>query len=272
MQTDLLYDTTILVTRPEHQAFPLCQLLERYGGKPICLPVIQIEAMLLSKETSQILRNIQEIDFAFFISPNAVQYGLRQLLAHSTLPQTLQLVTIGQASAKKIQQLLGRMPDIFPIDNYNSESLLALDSLQERLVKNKSIVIFRGLGGRELLANTLRQRGAKVTYAEVYQRVQPNYTNSELALIFGRSGQVDIITITSSEGLYNLVALLTQADKDQSKQYSDNSYLKQLWQIPLVVVTEKMRDQAQALGFNNHIIIATQASNQALVESALLLR
>ncbi len=269
MQTDLLRDMKILVTRPEHQAPPLCQLLENYGGKPICLPVIQIEPIALSEEPSQLLSNIHQIDYAIFISPNAVEYGIAQLLDHSaTLPKTLKLVTIGQASAKKVQQFLGRMPDISPIEHYNSESLLALDSLQENFVKNKSIVIFRGLGGRELLANTLRQRGAKVTYAEVYQRVQPKYSSSELELIFGISSQLDMITITSSEGLYNLVSLLTQADKDQNKQHS---YLQKLWQIPLVVVTEKMHDQAQELGFNNRIIIATKASNQALVESALLL-
>jgi len=265
MQTDLLRDMKILVTRPEHQADPLCQLLERYGSKPVCLPVIQIEPITLSKEFSQILSDTHQIDFAIFISPNAVKYGIAPLLSHNTLPKTLKLVTIGQASAKKLQQLLGRMPDIYPIDNYNSEALLALDSLQESLVKNKSIVIFRGLGGRELLANTLRQRGAKVTYAEVYQRIQPKYSKSELEPIFGLSRQIDMITITSSEGLYNLVALLKQTQQQES-------YLKQLWQIPLVVVTEKMRDQAQVLGFTQPIVIANKASNQALVDGVLQYR
>ncbi|MCK5698119.1 MAG: uroporphyrinogen-III synthase [Gammaproteobacteria bacterium] len=270
MQIDLLKGITILVTRPKHQAPPLCQLLENYGAKPICLPVIQIEPIILSEASKQLISTIHSIDFAIFISPNAVKYGIAQLMAHSTLAKTVKLVTIGQASAKKVQQLLGRLPDISPTNNYNSESLLALDSLQKNKVNNKSIIIFRGLGGRELLANTLRQRGATVNYAEVYQRIQPQYSNCELAQLLGTFEHINIITITSSEGLYNLVALLTQADHHPSKQDSYHSYLEKLWQIPLVVVTEKMRDQAQALGFKNYILMAHKASNQALVDSILL--
>ena len=74
----------------------------------------------------------------------------------------------------------------------------------------------------------------------------------------------DIITVTSSEGLKNLVAMIACSSDEQHA-----SYLQQLRQTPLVVVTEKMRLNAQTLGFKNAIMIAARASDDALLESVL---
>lgn len=271
MQTDLLAGTRILVTRPAHQAQLLCDMLNAHGGLAIRLPVIKITSIALSKEMINIIENIDKTDFAIFISPNAVEYGIARLLAHGKIPDTLKLATIGKASAQKMRQILGRAPDIYPTEQYNSEALLALDSLQHEQVNNKTIVIFRGCGGRELLAESLRHRGAKVAYIEVYQRIKPEITIQHLETIFGTAEQPHIITITSSEGLDNLVAILREAISNDS-QYGNNvnhSYLECLWQIPLVVVTEKMRNKAQTLGFKNTIIVAAKASNEALLDSVL---
>jgi len=127
-------------------------------------------------------------------------------------------------------------------------------------VSNKKIIIFRGCGGRELLATSLRERGAEVNYAEVYQRIQPEVDDSQLDSIWGQltlNNKPDIITITSSEGLCNLLAIVKPR------------YQGLLLQTPLVVVTEKMRISARASGFNNVIIVASKASNDAILDSVL---
>ncbi|MCU7939951.1 MAG: uroporphyrinogen-III synthase [gamma proteobacterium symbiont of Bathyaustriella thionipta] len=270
MQTDLLADIRILVTRPAHQAQPLCDMLNQYSGQAIQFPVIKIEAIALTAKMTSIIRNINKIDFAVFISPNAVEYGITQLLAHGEIPDTLKLVTIGKASAKKLQQVLGRAPDIFPAQQYNSEALLALDSLQQEQVKNKSVIIFRGCGGRELLAESLIQRGAKVTYAEVYRRIKPEPQAHILETIWGTPHRPDIITITSSEGLYNLVSIVKDTwVNDPEVTNGKYSYLEYLQQTPLIVVTEKMRTEAQTLGFKNAIMVAARPSNEALLDCVL---
>ena len=283
MPADSLVDIRIMVTRPVHQAQVFCELLAEQGAQVIRLPVIEIEAIALSQKMTAVIETINEIDFAIFISPNAVEHGLAALFAHGRIPDKLKLVTIGKASAQKMQQLLGRAPDIYPEEQYNSEALLALDSLQSDKVNNKKIIIFRGQGGRELLAASLKQRGARVDYAEVYQRKIPELQSGVLASIFGTNSKLseyegadcrgskcrgpnspDIITVTSSEGLNNLVAMI-----DCSSDEQHDSYLQQLWQTPLVVVTEKMRHSAQTLGFKNAIMIAARASDDALLESVL---
>ena len=62
----------------------------------------------------------------------------------------------------------------------------------------------RGDGGRPELATQLTARGAKVSYVNLYQRNRPNYTREELMI----GDSVDVILITSGEGLANLNDLL----------------------------------------------------------------
>lgn len=270
MPTDSLADIRILVTRPVHQAQAFCDMLAERGGQAIRLPVIEIEAVALSPEMTSVIETMDKIDFAVFISPNAVEHGLAVLLAHDEIPDKLKLVTIGKASAQKMQQLLGRAPDIYPTEQYNSEALLALDSLQSARIKNKKVIIFRGQGGREFLAAGLKQRGASVAYAEVYRRKRPELKNAMLESIWGsdtvffKRRRPDIITLTSNEGLSNLLAMFADSAVEQRELY-----LQQLLQTPLVVVTEKMRLSAQKSGFKNAIMIAAKASNEALLETVL---
>lgn len=258
MQSDLLAGIRVLVTRPAHQAQTLCDMITEQGGQAVRFPVIEIKPLPLSQAIIKRLGNLKNVDFAIFISANAVEYGIAQLLAHGGIPDKLKLVTIGKASAEKMRQLIGRTADIYPTEQYNSEALLAHDELQDDAVNNKQVIIFRGCGGRELLATTLKQRGAIVHYVEVYQRKQPQPDNGVLERIQG-TDTPDIVTVTSNEGLNNLLAMWTE--------HLNEPALEQLRHTPLVVVTEKMRISARKMGFNNVIMVAEKASNEALLES-----
>ncbi len=247
----------ILVTRPAHQAHTLCAMISNAGGQALMLPVIEIVPLDLSVSAEQEIKQIAAFDYAVFISPNAVQYGIKKILAHAKIPDKLKLVTIGRASAQKLQQLSGRPADIVPQGQYNSETLLAHKALQSNSIRDKKILIFRGTDGRELLAKVLRERGADVSYTAVYQRTLPQYSEQDFMQIW--SARPDIITLTSNEGLNNLIHIC--------HKHLSNEQLEQLWQYPLVVVTDKMRQTAQAAGFNNSILIAHKASNEALLEA-----
>jgi len=72
----------------------------------------------------------------------------------------------------------------------------------------KRIVIFRGEGGRELLTETLRERGALVEHAVCYRRVRPDADPKPL-LHAWRHGTIHAVSVMSGESLDNFYAMLS---------------------------------------------------------------
>lgn len=243
-----LNNQRVLVTRPVHQADPLCDLINAAGGHALPYPALAILPPSDRHSIQSIINQLEHYQLAIFISPNAVEMGLEQMLKRGVLPPTLKLATVGKGSARRLKALLGREPDLCPNDRYNSEALLDLPELQQ--LDTQKILIVRGVGGRELLAETLRQRGASVTYLEVYRRARPEPAPPW-------PDAIDIITITSSEGLQNLFDMVPTEQQQQ------------LLDTPLVVVSKRSADLARKLGFRQAVTIATNASNEALLDSVI---
>jgi len=78
-------------------------------------------------------------------------------------------------------------------------------------VANMKIAIFRGVGGRELMAKTLTARGASVYFAECYQRVNPQ-TDTHLLDELWKKGQLQAIIITSSEAMRHLLYMASSSE------------------------------------------------------------
>ena len=246
-----LNGVTVLVTRPAHQAQGLRELIEDRGGKVILFPVLEIQDAEDTGAVRALIERLDEFDMAIFISANAVHKAMPMIAARRPLPSRLRLVTVGEGTAKALQKY-GRNPDLCPREHSSSETLLALPEMQQ--VLGKHIVIFRGEGGRELLGETLRQRGASVAYAEVYRRAKPATDPGDLQDHL-RRGKVHIISVTSNAGLVNLVELAGPAAR--------NSLLA----TPLVVMSERNIEHARRLGFAGPIARAKQASDVGLAEA-----
>ncbi|MBD3669903.1 MAG: uroporphyrinogen-III synthase [Gammaproteobacteria bacterium] len=240
----------VVVTRPAGQHERLCQLIEASGGVSIHYPVLEIQDAADQARLAQQIARLDEFDLAIFISPNAVQRAMNRINAHGGLPPKLKTATVGRGSGRELARILGREPDIVPAKRFNSEALLELPPMQE--VAGQRVIIFRGDGGREHLANTLRERGAKVEYAEVYRRGRPDIDKAPLMHAWAR-GEVDIIVVTSGEGLRNLFDMVGQLGRQWLRK------------TPILVINERLVELARELGAESAPVIADEASDEGIV-------
>lgn len=189
----------VLVTRPEHQSDGLARAIERSGGTAIRFPTLQIVARDPA-EVSADAGALKNPDIAVFVSSNAVRYGLQHACDAS-------IAVVGPATAAAVETA-GRSVDILSASGYDSEHLLEAAELQD--VDGKTVRIIRGQDGRELLASSLRGRGALVDYLPVYERLLPAHSADTIAAITSRwsSGGINVVTAMSIATFKNLVALL----------------------------------------------------------------
>ena len=241
----------VVITRPVQQAAPLIERIKQAGGQPLLFPLLAIADPADPEALRPLLARLPDTDLLIFVSPNAVRYGLRQLAACGGLPANSRLACVGQGTARALEQLAGRPPDLLPAGGDDSEALLALPALQQ--VDGQRVVIFRGQGGREQLAETLRVRGAQVGYAEVYRRVRPD-NDPESLLGPLRRGEIDIISVTSSEALDNLVEFGAPE-------------LETLQRTPLVVFHQRIADAARRRGFHGPLRVCDQPGDDGLLET-----
>lgn len=262
MKNNSLQGCSVVVTRPEKQAQGLSELIENAGGNAILFPLIKISESRDKSELDKLVQELSGYSILIFISPNAVNYGLGYLLQQTQIPEACKIATVGKGSALCARVLLQRDIDIVPkafdgvSGGYNSESLLALPALLS--VKNKKIAILRGNGGRELLATTLRERGAQVSYISTYTRSIPD-DNDSIKRLNTLVTQAEIsdfmcVTITSGESLTNFLTLLgSHAVEWRNK-------------AQLIVINPRLVTLAQQLGFKKAPLVAKNASDRALLE------
>ena len=192
----------VLVTRPSHQATELTAAIEAAGGRSILFPAIEIEPRS-PQDVAVEVAGLVDPDIVVFVSSNAVEHGLAWSGDGA-------VAAVGPATAAAIEAA-ARIVDIRPARGFDSESLLEEPAMND--VSGKTIRIVRGNGGRELLADTLRERGASVDYLQVYTRRIPEYSDDEVAALtrHWRGGDIDIVTVMSVESLHNLVSLLPES-------------------------------------------------------------
>lgn len=229
----------ILVTRPAAQAQALAQLIAAQGGEPICFALLEIAPPDDPQPLQQAAARLADYAMAIFISPNAVLSSVVHLLARRAWPEQLQAVAIGPGTAAQLAACgIGKV--IVPAERFDSEALLEMPQLQRQAVLGQKILILRGNGGREELAAGLRARGAQVDAVTCYRRLPPVDAQAIVSLL--RNSGVDALTISSSEGLRNLLPLL------------DTESLARLQGKPVFVAHRRIAETAAELGWREVVI------------------
>lgn len=235
----VLANRNILVTRPQGRADHLCQLINEAGGHAIHYPVIEILPPVDNSKLVNIKEQLHQYDIAIFISPTAVVQTSNLL---PLLPEHLQIAAIGSKTAAMLEKHC--VPVTIRTDGHNSESLLTHPALAMPAITNMKVLIFRGEGGRAFLGDSLIRRGAHIRYVESYRRALPEAP----ALSDSCIETLDTITISSNEGLDNLMLLLNNHSA--------------LVKIPIIVASDQAAINARSYGFL-HVYQAENATDEA---------
>lgn len=231
---------SVLLTRPEEESAALAACIARLGLHPIVMPTLEIVPVAPDADSSAVLAGLRDYHFAIFISRNAVRCGFTLIERQGGWPSGLRAAAVGPATAQTLRAL-GIVEVIVPEDGADSEALLRCAPLQA--VAGKRVVIFRGVGGRETLAQTLAARGAQVRYVECYQRVAPAPRPAQLLDALLHDALAAVVA-ASSEGLGNLARALEEGERGQ------------LLAVPLFVQHENVAARARVLGFRDVIVFA----------------
>jgi uroporphyrinogen-III synthase len=141
--------------------------------------------------------------------------------------------SVGAATA----QILGDhgLDVSFPAEGDDSEALLELSRLREAIAQpDPRVLILRGEGGRELLAERLRELGASVEYLELYRRAMPVYPPTVLPERI-QAERLNGLVVSSGQGFEHLHQLAGDA-------------WPQLARLPLFVPSPRVAELARTAG------------------------
>ncbi len=201
---------------------------------------MQIETLPQDKKLEKKIKALKKYDMAFFISTNAAQIAMELIETHlSPIPKNVQYFSPGPTTARVLQN--HGLEVAFPERAMSTEALLILPEIrkiiQDDSKNKKRAIIFRGVGGRELLANSLRAKGVDVEYIELYKRVVPDYKKSFLKEIIS-SKKPDGIVFSSAEVIHNFTHLFESVYPDYRK-------------VPVFVSSSRLQTIVEKIGFES---------------------
>ena len=223
-------DWRVLLTRPAEESATLAATLSEAGIYSSSLPLLDIEPLPNTPERHAVLRDLGRYCAVIVVSKPAARLALQQM--DQAWPH-LRWFSVGAATA---QVLADRGLDVhYPQTGDDSEALLQLPALREAIARpDARVLILRGEGGRELLAERLREQGASVDYLELYRRFLPAYDSGVLTQRI-QLERLNGLVVSSGQGFLHLQAL---AGPDWP----------QVAQMPLFVPSPRVYEMARAAG------------------------
>ncbi|MEM5439086.1 fused uroporphyrinogen-III synthase HemD/membrane protein HemX [Paraburkholderia diazotrophica] len=267
---------TVVLTRPAGQSDALAKLLHDAGVATIEFPLIEIAPADDEAPLRAALASLDRYALVVFVSPNAVDYAFAR---HDAIwPHALPVGVVGPGSVAALAKHGVEAPAYTVIspgagadDNdgarFDSEALYAAleGSLGDSAFEGKRVLIVRGDGGREWLADRLREAGAEVETVAAYRRLVPEPSigawSRVHALLSGESKTQHAWLVTSSEGVRNLGELandhLTVGERAQLKR------------AMFVAPHPRIAETARGLGFDS--ITVSGAGDERIARTLLSL-
>ena len=265
---------TIVITRPAGQARQLIEVLtktieasgvaKRSLPELVSLPLLTIVPKSDEPLADAITNSLQDADLAIFVSPNAVESVMR-LLGRDWQDFSKKIIPIGVMGGSSRLALknhgIGQEDDPTPIYIPKSNECWDSEGLWQELQtfnwdwSTKKVVIFKGDGGREWLAETLQKAGAQVEAISTYTRVPLDIDNPAWHIIREMDFSKSLWLLTSSEA----VRYLGKVISDQFPYGLESA--------SALCPHHNIADAAEAIGFGE--VFTSEPGDEALIKTAL---
>lgn len=243
----------------------LVAALERHGLRTHQFPLLDIAPTPNLDDLRAALGDPSRYVLVVFVSPNAVQQAFAAMPEGFRWPQEVPVAVVGPASALALAQH-GVAPPAHRViqpDTHADDARQDSEALYARLdvpsLSGREVLIVRGNGGREWLADQLREAGASVRTVEAYRRSVPVPDAAAWLALRAVLPARHAWTLTSSEAVRNLDELaranLSPADLDT------------LHGAPCFASHARIVEQAKSLGFRD--VTLTGAGDDRLLASVL---
>ena len=197
----------VIVTRPAAQAASWVGLLRSRGLDADALPLIEIAAAADPSDVAVAWRALATRRLVFFVSANAVERFFAVRPVDVAWPTGVEAAVPGPGTAATLRELAGPAVVVVEPDSdapqFDSEAVWA--RLRGRDWQGASVLVVRGDGGRDWLAERLVESGATVDAVSAYRRLAPRFAGVDRerleSIVADRSA---VWLFSSSEAIANL--------------------------------------------------------------------
>ena len=175
----------MLVTRPAAQAAEWVASLRGHGIDALSLPLIGIAPADNAATLHAVWLSLAQRRLVMFVSPNAAQQFVALRPMAMAWPEKVLAASPGPGTTRTL--LASGVPASCIVEpaadaaQFDSEALWA--QLEPLSWQGAEVLIVRGDGGRDWLADTLRRHGAQVAFVQAYRRVPPTFDAPAAALL-----------------------------------------------------------------------------------------
>lgn len=270
----------VINTRPIERAAPLTNHLQAAGFSVVDIAMLTLEVRPTTEQDMALMRQWFAGDYQalVIVSPTAAASGLAvwQTLEHERRAQLVEaansaqkdtsfkglkapshLIAVGEATAAVLNnaRLDAANYQVLQPLIANNEGMLAMPEI-ESLKAGDKLLVWRGLGGRRLLVNTLQARGVYIDSIAWYERKMPNdamaqYKEWHAQYRSQKSEQPrPIVIVSSGTAFEHWQAIVTEVAAQKANAEKSNRSPLLLNDFAYVVLGERLANMVAGQGLS----------------------
>ena len=175
----------VIVTRPAAQAADWVARLQAQQIDAVALPLIGVAPAANAAAVEEAWATLAAQRLVVFVSPNAAEHFFAHRPAGVPWPADVLAGSPGPGTTRSLLGLgVPAVQTVAPAaDSAQFDSEALWQQLSSQDWQGAGVLIVRGDGGRDWLAETLRSRGASVHHVAAYRREAPVFDAAQKALL-----------------------------------------------------------------------------------------